>query len=199
MNELIKGQESISSISKELELIKNPPPPPDTSDTVFIVDCSGSMGSLVQGKPKIDHAREALKSANAVNIILFGVWNPEAHLYAKWGTIDDLCTPGSTPMDHGFKFLAMSGKKFKTIICVSDGEPNSKDSALSEAKKLGQRIESVYIGEPGDDGSRFMSSLCKETGGQSFDIDNNQVNFGGLISEKVTLLIGGKQESTIEL
>ena len=199
MTNLIKSPELMGSIGQQLESIKNPPPPPDSSDTVFIVDCSGSMSSLVQGREKIEHAKNALKSANATNIILFGVYNPESELRANWGTIDELCTPGSTPMDDGFEFLRLSGKKFKTIICISDGEPNSKHSAMNEAKKLGQRIESVYIGEPGDSGSKFMSQLCSETGGQSFDIDNNQVNFGGLIAEKVTLLIGGKQETTIEL
>ena len=53
------------------------------------------------------------------------------------------------------------------FIVISDGEPNDESSALSEARKFRNKIDTIYVGpESGRAGREFLQKLAKASGGE---------------------------------
>lgn len=54
------------------------------------------------------------------------------------------------------------------IVVISDGEPNSPDAVLQQAKRFTQSaISCVYIGPEGGSGQAFLAKLARASSGQA--------------------------------
>ena len=179
---ITQEKQNTLSISQQLQILKK------QTGVVYICDVSGSMSSYLQGKEKIEHLRTVLQTVNATNILCFAS-------ICQWITsvgeltLAQLNCGGGTLMYYAFEEIVRSGKKFKTYICISDGETSGEERTIQSAKMIRHPIETIYIGNEGDQGSKFMARLAKETGGQSQVADVNNPDFGGLLEKQVTLLL----------
>jgi hypothetical protein len=71
------------------------------------------------------------------------------------------------------------------FIVISDGQPDSESRALAAAAKFTTRIDTIFIGPPGDPGEVFLAQLAAACRGQSMNIKTAQ------IAEKVERLMLG--------
>lgn len=85
-----------------------------------------------------------------------------------------------------------------TIIC--DGEPDSEEMTLAEARKFTCKINTIFVGDPDNDRAiKFMKQLASMTGGSS---ENNFTMTQRLLSDSVERLMltdGSKDKGPIQL
>lgn len=133
---------------------------------VLLLDVSGSMAELVEGKRKIDHLREALRQFADVKKVSFSgrIWENEVPE-----------PQSNTDMAMGFRHLQSSLPR--SVILVSDGLPDNPEGAIYEAKLLNVPINVLYIGTGGDRGEAFMKRLARETGGREVTVETAVPDF----------------------
>ena len=130
--------------------------------SLLLVDCSGSMGGVIRsGDRKIDALRKVvttLRETHPVPVAAFGVGGYGVEVV---DVIPEPC--GSTPLGAAIEFGTAQGATH--LVVVTDGEPNSEEDAFTAARAFGGVIDTFYIGDGSDRGSKFCSELAKMTGG----------------------------------
>lgn len=157
-------------------------------DVVFLLDCSGSMSSLVEGKPAIDHLRKAVGPYLA-DVPVISFHSSVVH--------DEIVDPtGSTAMHLAFEECKRHYAP-KRVVVVSDGCPDSKNLATISALALGCPVDILYIGQPNDFGEVFLRELSSSTGGRQLTTSTLVSGFGGLLAENLRLLVDSRPESGV--
>jgi Mg-chelatase subunit ChlD len=152
--------------------------------SLLLVDCSGSMGEYIRaGGRKIDALRKvvtALRETHATPLAAFGLYGDPVQV------VDTVPEPmGGTPIDLAIDFGRREGATH--LVVVTDGCPNSEDSAFAAARAFGHPIDVFYIGDGNDSGSRFAAALAKMTGGTCELTDLGKPRE---LAGKITLLLG---------
>ena len=154
-----KAEPQVLSDKIKLNFVKlNLDKPEVLSDTVFLLDVSGSMSAKVGKERKIDHLRNVMESYPTATKFCFSD-----------DVYDDKDIPepsNSTDLAKGFRYLRNTGLKPKRVVLVSDGEPNDEYSALNAAKEVALPIDIIFIGDKGSRGERFMEKLASASGGK---------------------------------
>lgn len=137
-----------------------------TSGLAILADCSGSMFEpAAGGKTRYQVLMKALTD----------LW-PElsgATLYGFSYEATQVAHPSKLPDPSGGTYLAEAIKcaamKFLTgVVVISDGIPQCKGSALTEARKLHVPFSTLFVGDPKDTlAVDFMKQLARTTGGKS--------------------------------
>jgi hypothetical protein len=126
-------------------------------NTVFLLDVSGSMVEVVDGKRKIDHLREVMREYADMKKVSFSETVFE----------DTIPEPrANTDMALGFTYLLAQPPR--RVVLVSDGVPDSEETAEEAALKLKCPVDIIFIGQKGSRGEAFMKRLAQMTGGAEF-------------------------------
>lgn len=158
----------------------------NASDTVCVLaDVSSSMSESAGAKRKIDHLLDALKILAGEKIIAFNSSVMEIQHIAE------LPQPSGGTALHLALECAARFRPHQTVV-VSDGRPDSANSAFAAADKITGTIDVIYCG-PDDDTEAiaFMNRLTRRTGGQVIvaDLVKRNVN---LLAPIRRLLSAGK-------
>ena len=130
------------------------------TNTLFLLDVSGSMDEKVDRVKKIDSLREVMRRYPDAKKICFSTYVDEY--------VDIPEPSGSTDLTQALKFIKSNYSTYKRIVLVSDGEPNNRKHAKEAASELSLPIDIIFIGKKGDEGERFMEELALTTNGQHF-------------------------------
>lgn len=157
---------------------------------VFILeDASGSMsgeGKMEQAKKgALEFAQARTKLGDEVGLVTFGLYPeiflpPTNQIIGQFSeTIDRLEACGGTPLHSAIetarKYL-VERKNRRTMMIITDGQPNSVERALAEAQiAKDQGIEILVIGTP-DAPKQFMDQLASS--GNSEQVGNNMLGEG---------------------
>jgi hypothetical protein len=87
----------------------------------------------------------------------------------------------STDMAAALRFARMADGVCRVVV-VSDGEPDSQEAALNEAREYKHPIDVIFIGPKGGHGERFLLDLARETGGKRFTADRPGELAAGVIA-----------------
>jgi len=133
-----------------------------TKRSLLLVDCSGSMADLIEGSArKIDKLRrvvETLKQTHPVPIAAFGLNSGVVEL------VELIPEPqGLTPLHNAIRFGRV--QEANHLVIVTDGEPDSREAALEEARRFGGPIDVFFVGREGASGAAFCAQLARLTGG----------------------------------
>lgn len=142
------------------------------ADAVIIVDTSGSMAAHDSrgGKSRYEVACEELRAL-------------QSSLPGKLALIsfsdDCLFCPNGIPHNYGcgtnlaraLKFAKIADVTGIRFIVISDGEPDSKKSALNVAKTFRAKIDTIYVGPEGGSGQDFLRKLAQASGGTGVTAD----------------------------
>lgn len=140
---------------------------------VIIVDESGSMEMHDSrgGKSRFEVACEELAKLQRGNPGRFLVIGFSSDVQPRIGGVPVL-QGGGTDMAkalHYAKEYDVLGMKF---FLVSDGEPDSKEKTLEEAKRFRNTISTIFVGPEADPlGRDFLQKLASASGGQSLTAD----------------------------
>jgi len=134
-----------------------------TRRSLLLVDCSSSMGGLIQtGERRIDALRKVwttLRSSNPVPTAAFGVRGSAVEL------VEVIPEPsGMTPLHLAIAYGREQGANH--LVVITDGCPDSEVKAFEQAALFGGPIDVFYIGNGNDSGASFCAELARRTGGQ---------------------------------
>jgi hypothetical protein len=133
------------------------------SDTILLLDTSGSMNEYIRGEEgleqrKIDLLFQAVKDTPECQGLRAYSFNSTAH-HLEFIPESGFQGFGGTAMHSAFD-LAKKDGHFNAIL-VTDGEPDSERLALDAA--IGMRLGIIYIGNPPV--PHFLEELAKATDG----------------------------------
>ena len=118
------------------------------------------------GRRRIDVAREELAKLQAEHPGKLALVCFSSHAQVMPGGVPPE-PDGTTNLVDGLVLARKWDGLGITFVVVSDGEPNSEDAALAEAKQFTSRIDTVYVGPPDDRrGANFLRRLAAAAGGQ---------------------------------
>jgi len=171
----------------------------DMSTTVIFPDCSGSMDEVV-GLPyggdynrgteerhnKVYYCRQAVNTfldncfagATRVGIASFPelvVVEPTLDLLTVKQSAQAIDATGGTPMDEPLDFVIHEWTSVTHGIIISDGCPDSEQSALAAAqlyKDKGVKLDTVHIGDKDERGESLMKKIAELTGGVYIKFSN---------------------------
>lgn len=157
-----------------------------SADAIILVDTSGSMSAHDDDRQsRYSRACKELKQL-------------QANLSGRIAVVSFSCQaqfdPGGVPTNHGggtnmaeaLRYVHLADGLVDRFILISDGEPNSAQDALTEAKKFTTRIDTIFIGPEGGAGAEFLKRLAAASGGTSQTIKQ-----AGLLSERIEVLMIG--------
>ena len=154
----------------------------------LLIDVSGSMRDTMRnGKERIDGLREVVKGIQEERrtlMIAFGGSGTGSYGDNPQGVRVVSSVPnagGSTPLTQAID-LARTQNAGRVIV-ISDGMPDNPTTALEAAKRLGGRIDVVFVGDPGEYGEAFLKQLAEATGGTEFhgDLSEPKKITGGIV------------------
>ncbi|MCF6327860.1 MAG: VWA domain-containing protein, partial [Devosiaceae bacterium] len=171
------------------------------SDVMVVFDASGSMWGQIDGRTKIEIARDAFAdlsyewAASGVNVglIAYGhrrkgdcgdielIAEPAPGSTARLGELLQTLTPrGKTPLSDAVRLAAQTLKfteNAATVVLISDGRETcgvKVCEAATELERLGVNFTANVIGFGVDDAEarEQLQCLAQNTGGQYFDAKN---------------------------
>lgn len=136
-----------------------------TDRVLIVADTSASMA-----EPAGPSRRKLDVLAEAISDLPYAVieFNSSVHRRAT-GQAVVLEPRGGTAL-HLALDEAAKDRPAKTIV-ISDGEPDSEESALRAAESLTGVIDVIYCGPDGGPGLAFLGRLARSTGGQTVRCD----------------------------
>lgn len=143
------------------------------AECVVLVDTSGSMGSADSrgGRTRYDVACEelaALQGSLQGKIAVLSFSNTT--MFCPDGV--PFNQAGYTDLAGALQFARVADVAGIRFIVISDGEPESADRALAEARKYQARIDVIYVGpESLPAGRDFLTKLAQASGGQVVTAD----------------------------
>jgi len=158
----------------------------------LVLDISSSMRDPIEGSfRRIDRLREIVatlhqKGADFRQI----VFSDSPH---ETTTVPE--PQGGTNLSSA---IAMALDNYATkIAVVSDGEPNSEEAAMAEARRakdMGVMIDVMFCGQPGSRGEAFLKELAQATGGTGETVDFSDEP--DQLTGKTMLMLGDGSEAT---
>lgn len=149
------------------------------AEVVVVVDVSGSMTSY-DGEPKARWQR-----AQDVLTDLQGQYSGKIVLVPFSTDVEfsfsGMLPPcnGGTNMDKALRFVRDLSSAYQ-IVLVTDGEPNSREATIAEAKKLHSPLTVMYVGAENDMRAReFLNELAQVSGG-TFTVTKPELIGGGI-------------------
>ena len=136
-------------------------------EVVVLIDQSGSMNARdVSGRSRYDAADDELarlqrEHPGEVAVISFSSWPAFCP-----GGVPDRAGLG-TDIAAALKFARVADGVCQVVL-ISDGEPDSEQKALAEARRYRNPIHTIYIGPERGDGRAFLERLAAATGGRTF-------------------------------
>lgn len=131
-----------------------------SADAIILVDVSGSMSGTPYEQACAELRKLQGDLPGKVAVIAFSD-RPE---FAPSGTPRFIS--GGTDLARALGFVHVADGCGMRFIVISDGYPNDAEAALRQAKKFTSRIDTVFIGSPGDSGADFLRQLAAASGGQ---------------------------------
>ena len=144
---------------------------------IVLIDQSGSMADhdTSDGRSRFDVAESELRKIQELY--------PGAVVVVEFSDHAQFLPNGiptrigaSTNMIDALDWIKRAGADgLFEIVLISDGEPTSRNSwnaeeeTLAFARTLKGRINTIYIGEEGGEGYRFLQRLAATTGGREFE------------------------------
>jgi Mg-chelatase subunit ChlD len=157
--------------------------------TVILCDVSGSMALPVGAKRKIDILKEALEdSAREEDVIC--VFDSAPRVVGRGPKHAHVLEPGGqTDMAAGIR-LAATYNPARTLV-ISDGLPDSEQSAIAAADALPGIIDVLYIGPENDSQAiAFMNRLARAGCGRVVVNDISRAR-SDLLGRQIAGLLGG--------
>lgn len=132
---------------------------------VLVCDRSGSMGdydSDARCKYKVeDDVVESLQKKHPGKVALIA-FNDFSYLVLD----GRLPSPeGGTNMALALELAYPMFEAGLSIVLISDGMPDDKESVFEWAKKMRGKLDTIFIGKVGSDGDQFMKKVAKIAGG----------------------------------
>lgn len=169
------------------------------ADTVIIVDTSGSMGARDEvpsmfGSPERRSAGGGLtRYQRACDELAQLQGSLEGRIAVIAFSSSTVFCPDGTPLNLGggtdlasaLEFVQVADGVVERFIVISDGWPDDAEAAIKIASTFTTRIDTIFIGPPGDAGEAFLRRLAAACRGQSMNIKTAQ------IAEKVERLMLG--------
>lgn len=154
----------------------------EQSDKIILLDFSGSMRGMFDGKELYKHLIDAVRGyEHEYTMIRFdNKARIIEHLESERAT-------GGTNLTGALE-LAYSKRAVEYIV-VSDGLPDSRSSSLAYALDNKMKISTIFMGN-NPVGIEFMNELANMTGGKSSNV-KLLVGFGGLLEKTIKGLIEG--------
>ena len=134
-------------------------------ELVAVVDISGSMNNRTDsGGTRAKLAQEHLTRLQAEypGRIALVEFNGRPH-YVPEGTLGQ--SSGSTNLADALKFVQPADAAGIKVVIISDGEPNKPQAALDLAAGFNRRLHTVFIGDEGAPGHKFLEDLARVSGG----------------------------------
>ena len=147
------------------------------ADALIIVDVSASMTDRDSrgGKSRYEVALEELaqlqtRMPGKLAILAFS----DSTIFVPGGVPPLLGS--STDLAGALKFARVADVEGMQFVIISDGEPNDKDKALTEAAKYTCKISTIFVGPEQDwqGGRAFLAQLAAKSGGQAVTADRVQ-------------------------
>lgn len=136
------------------------------ADIIVVVDTSGSMDTRDSrgGKSRYEVACEELRQLQSMH---------QGKLAVIAFSDEAVFCPGGQPrflgagtnLTDALRFIHVADGTV-TFIVISDGHPDSAETALRVAKTFTSRIDTVYVGPEGGAGADFLRRLAQASGGQ---------------------------------
>lgn len=158
-------------------------------DWVVLIDQSGSMDEYdaAEGQSRRAAANEELRKLQERYPGRIAVFEFADSIAFCPGGYPNNAVGGRTDLAGALRYLRPLIEGAFDLVVVSDGEPDSESAALDEASRWTSPIHTIYIGEAGGDGEKFLARLAKATGGRKFTADTP----GALLPGVVALLGDG--------
>ncbi len=122
---------------------------------VVVLDVSSSMAEMAGAQTKIELLRDALAGAPPARLIAFG------STAAEIASAVDLPAPSGGTAMHLALDLAATMHPWRTLV-ISDGQPDSEDSAIAAAARLPGTIDVIFCGPDSDTAARaFLMRLAR--------------------------------------
>lgn len=155
-----------------------------TADAIVIVDTSGSMNARdADAAPKTvaswdEGIRHHTSGRTRYEAACDELTTLQAQLPGKIAVVAfsdgaEFCWSGRPPYFGGgtnlagaLRFVQPADGTGMRLIVISDGYPDDADAALQAARGFTSRIDTIYIGQPGSAGERFLARLAAASGGQ---------------------------------
>lgn len=159
----------------------------EQSDKIILLDFSGSMGRVYDGKELYQHLIDAVRAYEHEYMMIR--FDDEVSIIE---CLERQRTGGGTNLLDALK-LAREKESHESIV-VSDGLPNlypdgDGNGCIKYAVDNRMKINTIFLGDnPG--GKEFMQKLASLTGGKSDDI-KLLAGFGGMLARTVKGLIEG--------
>lgn len=155
---------------------------------LVMVDTSGSMNDADAGDGLTRHeaARLQLERLQAENPGEVGVCSFSSSAEFCPGGVPNIRN-SSTDMVAALKMMKMADGCGIRLVLISDGCPDEAAVTLALARTFTSRIDTIYVGNEGDYGRKFLQQLSDATGGIS--ITNAAAELSKL-SDNITKLIG---------
>lgn len=135
--------------------------------TLLLIDISGSMADIANGRPKIDILREALNRNLDRNEIAIA-FSTSVKILKDLQSIPE--PSGGTALHMAI--VEASKLQPKHSLVISDGMPDSKNQSLDAADKLSGTISTLFIGDDSDkEAIAFMDQLARLGCGKSSKCD----------------------------
>lgn len=155
------------------------------ADIVAMIDVSSSMSDMVNRSTRWELATKELEKIQEAYPGRVALLSFSSHVrFHPDGKPDH--PSGMTKMTECLELARMADVPGMTFILISDGEPNNDWSALEEAKKFENKINTVFIGPDGDYGEQFLRDLAAATGGEhatSVRIERDLLSFAQRLLE----------------
>ena len=158
-------------------------------DCIILFDVSGSMASKDgTGISRFNRGIKELKDLQSsmpgkVAVVQFAD-HPD---FLPGGVPTIPC--GGTDLTAALKYIKIADEiPDLRIIIISDGEPNNELTALAEASKFNNRIDTIFIGDETEpEGKTFLRDLASRSGGSPLTsaAENISKDVTYLLSERV--------------
>lgn len=139
-----------------------------SAKAVVLIDVSGSMGDRDAGAEK-NQQRYALACRELARL---QEDLPGQIAVVAFSSDVEFCPgghprfmSGGTNLTGGLRFVRKASEAGIPVIVISDGAPDSRNTALDEAKKFPTKIDCIFIGPSGDAGEVFLKELAAASGG----------------------------------
>ena len=155
-------------------------------EAVILVDVSGSMSAndSKAGRSRYEVALDELAKLQAqmpgrLGIVAFS----NSPVFVPGGKPE--LAGGSTNLAEALRFAKIADTGDVRFVVISDGEPDSETEALTVAAEFRGRIDTVFVGAEGGNGTRFLALLAKRQNGMSLTAAKAQE-----LAAATTLLLG---------
>lgn len=153
-------------------------------DCVILIDVSGSMDSRDGGnRTRFDRACDELRKLQAALPGKIAVVQFSSKVQFMPGGMP-VFENGGTDLTTGLEFIRAADVPDMRFVVISDGEPNNEITAMAEARKFSNRIDTVFIGSEDGYGREFLQRLASESGGSAIKTASEN------IKSEVMLLLG---------